>query len=85
MTEANADLVREIMSMSLKEALGRLTDGMTQAEVTAAETLEKRIDKSAYRYDEETGSSFASKVEHRQVALAALSLAIDAMVNSNSR
>ena len=84
MTEANDDLVREIMSMSLKEALRKLTDGLSQAEMAAATTLEKRIDKSAYRYDEESGTAFASKVEHRQVALAALSLAIDAMVNGSS-
>ena len=84
MTEANDDLVREIMSMSLKEALRSLTDGLTQSEMAAATTLEKRIDKSAYRFDEETGTPFASRVEHRQVAVAALSLAIDAMVNSKS-
>lgn len=83
MTAANDDLVREILSMTLKEALRRLTDGLTQAEMGAATTLEKRIDKSAYRYDEETGTLFASKVEHRQVALASLSLAINAMVNGN--
>jgi hypothetical protein len=84
MTEANNDLVQEIMSMSLREALGKLTDGLTQAEMAAATNLEKRIDKSAYKYDEETGTPFASKVEHRQVALAALSLAIDAMVHGSS-
>ena len=83
MAESN-DLVGEIMSMSFKEALNRLTDGLTQAEVAAATTLEKRIDDSAYRHYEESGTLFASKVEHRQVALAALSLAISAMVNVNS-
>ena len=84
MTVANDDLVREILSMSLKDALKWVSDGLTQAEMAAATTLERRIDKSAYRCDEETGTLFASKVEHRQVAIAALSLAIDAMVNLNS-
>ena len=84
MTETNEDLVREILDMTLKAALTRLTDGLTPAELDAATTLEKRIDKSAYRHDEETGNLFASKAEHCQVALAALSLAIDAMVNANS-
>ena len=78
------DLVGEIMSMSLKDALTKLTDGLTQAEMAAATTLEKRIDDSAYRHYEESGTQFASKAEHRQVALAALSLAINAMVNVNS-
>jgi hypothetical protein len=81
MTEANDNLVREILSLTLKEALTKLTDGLTQTEMDAATNLEKRIDKSAYSHDEETGNPCASKVEHRQVALAALSLAIDAMVN----
>jgi len=84
MTEANNDLVREILNLTLKEALTRLTDGLTPAEMDAATTLAKSIDQSAYRQDEETGSPFASKVEHRQVALATLSLAINAMVNGNS-
>jgi len=84
MTEANDVLVREILSMSLKDALRRLTDGLTQAEMAAASTLEKRIDNSAYRHDEESGTLFASKAEHRQVALAALSLAINAMVSGNA-
>jgi len=83
MTGTNDDLVREILSMSLKDALSRVTDGLTQAEMAAATSLEKRIDNSAYRHDEETGTLFASKVEHRQVALAALSLAINAMVSVN--
>ncbi len=83
MAESN-DLVGEIMSMSLKQALEKLTDGLTQAEMAAATTLEKRIDDSAYRHYEESGTPFASKVEHRQVALAALSLAISAMLNVNS-
>jgi hypothetical protein len=83
MTESNDVLVREILSMSLKDALKSLTDGLTQAEMAAATALEKRIDNSAYRHDEETGTLFASKVEHRKVALAALSLAISAMVNGN--
>jgi hypothetical protein len=84
MPETKDDLVREILGMTLKDALRRLTDGLTQAQVDAATSLEKRIDKSAYRYDEETGTLFPSKFEHRQVALAALSLAIDAMVNGTS-
>ena len=83
MAESN-DLVGEIMSLSLKEALNRLTDGLTQAEMDAATNLEKRIDDSAYRHYEESGTLFASKIEHRQVAFAALSLAINAMVNVNS-
>ena len=83
MAESN-DLVGEIMSMSLKDALTKLTDGLTQAEMAAATTLEKRIDDSAYRHYEEAGTQFASKAEHRQVAVAALSLAINAMLNVNS-
>lgn len=84
MPETNNDLVHEILSMTLKDALRKLTDGLTQAQVDAATNLEKRIDQSAYRYDEETGTLFASKFEHRQVALAALSLAIDAMVHGTA-
>ena len=84
MTETNGDLVHQILSMTLKDALRKLTDGLTPAEMDAATNLEHRIDKSAYRHDEETGTAFASRVEHRQVALAALSLAIDAMVHVNS-
>jgi hypothetical protein len=84
MTETNDNLVHEILSMTLKDALRRLTDGLTQADIDAATTLEKRIDNSAYRHDEETGTPFASRVEHRKVALAALSLAIDAMVHGSA-
>ena len=84
MAEAKSDLIREVLSMTLKDALRKLTDDLTPAQVDAATSLEKKIDKSAYRYDEETGTLFPSKFEHRQVALAALSLAIDAMVNGTS-
>lgn len=81
MTGSNKDLLQSVLNMTIKDALATLADGLTPAEMDAVTTLEKRIDKSAYRHDEETGSAFASRDEHRQVALAALSLAIDAMLN----
>lgn len=84
MTQANEESVREVLDMTIKEALAKLTNGLTELEMDAATNLEKRIDQSAYRMDEESGNLFASNDEHRQVALAALSLAINAMVNIRS-
>jgi len=82
MTQASDAQVREVLDMTIKQALAKLSEGLTPAEMDAAACLEKKIDRSAYRMDDESGNLLASKDEHRQVALAALSLAIDAMVNS---
>jgi len=82
MTQASDAWVREVLDMTIKEALAKLSEGLTPAEMDAAASLEKKIDHSAYRLDEESGNLLASKDEHRQVAFSALSLAIKAMVNS---
>lgn len=82
MSETKNNLIHELSTLTINEALAKLKGGLTPEQLDSARTLQKRIDQCAYRQDDDSAwSLFAPREDHRQVALAALSIAISAMAS----